>query len=344
MKNAPLISVVLPVYNVAPYIKEALDSVLNQTIQDFEIIVIDDCSTDNTLEVIESIKDVRIRIIKKPENKGLIDSLNIGFSEAKGKYIARMDGDDLNTPDRFEKQLHILQNKSEITACGCWLQCFDASNKIIKHKQHHKEIQAQLLLSNSMSLGATMLKTNAYTRFKFDDTKAHAEDYDFWAKTAWDSNLYNIQETLYHYRTHETQVSSLHNDFQKIQDVDIKLSLYHKINYNKIEFSDVFIKKMLFSTSEISVDECKLFFRWLNQLIQINKKQKVFGYKELSEVIDFLKRKLVFDLFFTNTREGIDYNKRKLILNSLPFKEKLFVVLKKVKERGSIIKKSKKSK
>ncbi|MFY0714756.1 glycosyltransferase family 2 protein [Seonamhaeicola sp. NFXS20] len=336
--KTPLISVVLPVYNVAPFIKEALDSVLNQTVQDFEVLVIDDCSTDDTLKVVKDFKDDRIRIIEKQQNKGLIDSLNIGFKEAKGAYIARMDGDDINVLNRFEKQLHVLQNNPNIKACGCWLQCFGASTKIIKHREHHKEIQAHLLLSNPMSLGATMLHRESYKNYSFDTTKIHAEDYDFWARTAWESQMYNIQEVLYYYRTHTNQVSTQYKNVQVKQDIAIKLSLYHKINYDKTEFSDTFLKKMLFTNNQFSLLECKQFFKWLTQILRINKTQQVFENKELKEVVQVLKRRFVFEIFFTNNRVGVDYKLRKDILFILPFNEKCFVVNKKRKEIIRVLK------
>ncbi len=339
----PLISVVLPVYNVEAYVYDAIVSVLNQSIQDFEIIVIDDCSTDNTVSIIESFKDTRIRIINKDTNKGLIDSLNIGFKEAKGEYIARMDGDDINTPNRFEKQLQILQSNPKISACGCWLQCFGVSHKMIKHKEFHHEIQAQLLLSNPMSLGATMLEREAYKNHEFDITKVHVEDYDFWARTAWSNKMYNIQEVLYHYRTRKTQVSSLHNTIQKKQDIRIKLCLYHKIDYDKAIFNDVLIEKLLFSKEAVTVNESRLFFQWMKALIRINKKQDIFDSNELAKNLEILKRQFVFELFFTNNRKGIDYNLRKEILVGLPIRKKLFVVLKKIKERVSFLRKQKNS-
>jgi len=337
MKNAPLISVVLPVYNVAPYIKEALDSVLNQTIQDFEIIVIDDCSTDNTLEVIESIKDARIRIIKKSENKGLIDSLNIGFTEAKGEFIARMDGDDLNTPDRFEKQLHILQNNSEITACGCWLQCFGTSNKIIKHKQYHKEIQAHLLLSNSMSLGATMLKTSAYRSFKFDETKLHAEDYDFWAKTAWESKMYNIQEVLYLYRVHDKQVSTKHKSIQIQGDIEIKLFLFKKLKYDTVIFTDVMITKLLLLNKPIEIKEIKLFLKWIKTLIYLNKKVDVYSQSDFKNVLNEIKKVIIFKLYFTSIGIKISKKWRFQTLLILPLEDILYVLKLKFREKKKLI-------
>ncbi|MHB1148702.1 MAG: glycosyltransferase family 2 protein, partial [Lutibacter sp.] len=92
MKNEPLISVVLPVFNCANYIEEAINSILNQTFKDFELIIIDDASTDNTLIVIQKFTDARIKIITKEQNLGLVHSLNFGFEIAQGKYIARLDG------------------------------------------------------------------------------------------------------------------------------------------------------------------------------------------------------------------------------------------------------------
>ena len=102
LMNNPLISVVLPVFNVEQYIEECIESILNQSYVFFELLIIDDCSTDNTLEILRSFKDNRINIIEKSNNKGLVDSLNLGLDLAKGKYIVRIDGDDINTLKRFE--------------------------------------------------------------------------------------------------------------------------------------------------------------------------------------------------------------------------------------------------
>jgi len=332
MKNV-LISVVLPTYNVELYIFEAIQSVLNQTIQNFEIIVIDDCSTDRTISIVEAFNDSRIRVIKKQENKGLIDSLNLGFEEAKGKYIARMDGDDINELDRFEKQLTILQNNPEIKACGCWLQQFGKNNKIIKHKEHNKEIQSRLLISNPMSLGASMLERKAYESFKFLNDKIHVEDYDFWARSAWDCPMYNIQETLYHYRVYNNQVSKVYKAIQLKGDIDIKLSLYHKLLFSKDVYSDELIAKLLYSNRSCSIQELKLIFNWFTVLIKKNNKLGIFDNYAFKKVILIIRKKLIFDIFFTSNKEGMNFSLRKEIFQILPFDEKIFILRKKIKEK-----------
>lgn len=332
MKSDPLISVVLPVYNVAPYIKEAIGSIINQTIQDFEVIVIDDCSTDKTLAIVESFNDSRIRIIKKLQNKGLIDSLNIGFNEAKGKYIARMDGDDVNLPNRFEKQLHVLENNHEIQVCGCWLQQFGKINRIIKHKEFHDEIVVRMLLHCSMSMGSVMMDKKAVESYKFDTTKTHVEDYDFWSRIIWNCKLYNIQEVLYMYRIHNEQVTDIYRQMQIEADIPIKLFLFKKLKYNTKTYSDELITKMLLLKEYIEVKDIKLFFDWLKTLKILNIKHKIYSQKELSTVLQSMLRVTVFYLYFEKEAIGIDKKWRLQAFFKLPIKEMLFVLKLKSRE------------
>jgi glycosyltransferase involved in cell wall biosynthesis len=331
IKN-PLISVVLPVYNCGLYIEDAINSILNQTIQDFEIIVIDDCSVDNTVKIVQSIEDNRIRMILKRQNTGLIDSLNIGFKEAKGKYIARMDGDDISLPDRFKKQLQILKNNPDIKACGCWLKEFGYSNKVIRHKENHDEIVSRLLLACTMSLGSVMLERSWGIGHKFDKTKLHVEDYDFWSKMAWSGKFYNIQEVLYNYRIHKSQVSTLYKPIQTQGDIDIKLFLFKKIRYNTEVFSDELITKMLVLDKSIEVKEFKLFLKWIDQLVFLNKKNQLYSSIELKKVLKIIKRSILFSLYFKKTSIGITKKWRIKGLSKLPLGDLFFILKLKARE------------
>ena len=337
MKSMPLISVVLPVYNVAPYIKEAIDSILNQTIQDFEVIVIDDYSTDNTLSIVEAINDSRIRIIKKSKNKGLIDSLNIGFKEAKGDYIARMDGDDINALNRFEKQLSVLQNNPEIKACGCWLQQFGKIDRVLKHREFHEEIVARLLLHCSMSMGSVMLDRKAVSELKFDKNKLHVEDYDFWARAAWSFKFYNLQEVLYFYRIHDEQITDIYREIQIQADIPIKLFLFKKLNYNTKIYSDALITKMLLLNEYIEVKEIKLFVDWLKKLKILNIKYQIYSQQELTIVLQVILRTIVFQLYFKPTTIGINKKWRLKTFFKLPLKEMVFVLRLKSREIKKVV-------
>lgn len=331
-KKDPTITVLMPVYNVEPFIKEAIESVLNQSYSDFELLIIDDASTDDTVNRITAFSDSRIKLIKKPKNLGLIDSLNLGIKLAKGQYIARMDGDDISTPDRFQKQLDVLLNNPEIKACGCWLQRFGNHGKIIKHKEFHEEILTELLMQCSMSLGSVMFEKKAFENYSFDENKKHVEDYDFWSRVSWISKLYNIQEVLYHYRSHDTQVTKLYYDIQRKGDVDIKLFLFKKLNYDNEVFTDDLIAKMLWITQKISMNDLALFFKWIKQLSLKNKKLKIYSQKELIDVLQIIKRRLVFELYFEQTSTGLDKKGRLQALAYLPIEELLFVIRGKTRE------------
>ena len=125
-ENSVMVSVVMSVYNAEKYLDLAIESILNQSFRDFEFIIIEDCSTDNSLEILKNYaeKDSRIKIIQKTENKrmkGFIENLNIGLEEAKGKYIARMDADDISHPSRFDKQVVFLETHSDIFMVGSYI-------------------------------------------------------------------------------------------------------------------------------------------------------------------------------------------------------------------------------
>lgn len=328
----PLISVILPVYNCAAYVSDTIYSILNQTIQDFEILVIDDCSTDNTVDIIQNFEDKRIFILLKKQNMGLIDSLNIGFKQAKGKYIARMDGDDINHLQRFEKQLNILQNNSGIKVCGCWLQEFGDRDKIIKHKEFHDQIVASLLVSCSMSLGSVMMCKEWSSSFKFDSTKKHVEDYDLWSRVSWEGKLYNIQEVLYFYRRHNSQVSRLFLSLQREGDIKIKLFLFKKIKFDRNKYTDCFIEKMLSETQVITVKDFKKYREWLGNIIKLNQKQRVFEPTEFKKVMHEMQTALIFKIYFKDTNIGITKNWRMKALYYLPYDQFIMVIKSKVKE------------
>ncbi|MEL1240144.1 glycosyltransferase family 2 protein [Flavobacterium flavipallidum] len=332
VEKKPLISVVLPVYNVALYIEESVASILNQTVTDFELLIIDDCSTDNTLSIIEEIKDNRIKIITKEKNSGLIHSLNLGFKLAKGKYIARMDGDDISVNNRFEKQLEVLENDSNVKVCGCWLQEFGKSNRLVRHKEYHEEIKARLLLSCSMSMGAVMLEREWIGNVLFDATKKHVEDYDFWSRIAWTGKFYNIQEPLYLYRVHEMQVSTQYKSIQLQGDIEIKLFLFKKLKYDSEIFPDELIAKVLLLDKHIQVKELVLFIKWLKELILLNNKQNVFSEHELKKVLNEMLQSLLFTLYFKPTDIGINKKWRIKALFKLPFKNASFILKLKSRE------------
>jgi glycosyltransferase involved in cell wall biosynthesis len=206
--TGPLVSVILPIYNCQLYIKESVESILNQTFTDFELIIIDDASTDGTFEIVEKIIDPRIRLIKKPKNSGYTESLNLGLELSKGLYIARMDGDDISLPNRFKEQVKLLNENQNIIVCGTWFQ-LSHNKQIIKHPSSHEEIKLALLEYCAIGHPTVMFRKEVYSKYhvKYDSTMEPAEDYNLWVNVLPYGDLFNIPVVHLIYRSHDEQTS-----------------------------------------------------------------------------------------------------------------------------------------
>jgi len=209
----PLVSVVLPVYNGMPYLTEAVESVLCQTMTDFELILIDDCSTDNGSAFMESLSDPRVRFFHHTTNQGLIATLNHGLSIARGNYILRMDQDDWAFPGRFERQVAYMESFPSIVAAGCLYETIESEGRSRKPQfpDQPDEVAASLLFFNPICHPSAIIRTNAIRSFniQYRPEYLHAEDYRLWWELSAIGQLGNVPEVLLKYRIHPTQITSL---------------------------------------------------------------------------------------------------------------------------------------
>jgi glycosyltransferase involved in cell wall biosynthesis len=237
-----MISVVMSVYNCESYIEEAVKSILFQTYTDFEFIIIDDGSIDQTLEKLTSFKDDRIKILTNEVNKGLVYSLNKGLKEAKGEYIARMDGDDISLPQRFEKQIEYMEKNQNCLVCGCSYESFGAENKIYDMTNYKGLISVvDVPVTNPSALIRTsVIKLGKIQYDLFADNGV--EDLRFWFEIFKFSNFNshsftNLPDILLKYRIHESQISGNNNLKHKISACIIRrLNLQDFFEAFKIEF------------------------------------------------------------------------------------------------------------
>lgn len=161
----PLVSVLMPAYNAEKYITEAIESILNQTYKNFEFIIIDDCSTDKTWKIIQKYqkKDQRIIIFRNKENLNLGKTLNLGINNAKGKYIARMDADDISLPYRLEMQVKFLEDNPRVGIVGSNLIIIDKNNYPIATRRYplkDKDIRNKIFLYNPFAHPVIMYRKN----------------------------------------------------------------------------------------------------------------------------------------------------------------------------------------
>ncbi|RYZ27160.1 MAG: glycosyltransferase [Chitinophagaceae bacterium] len=202
----PVVSVILPVYNAEAYLKEAIDSILAQTFADFELLVINDGSTDDSESIINAYTDERIRHLKNDRNRGLVFSLNRGVNEAKGIFLARMDADDIALPERFAKQLHYLQtNKTDIVAT-C-VQLIDNAGHSLPDWQEDRdrispdEIRRYLPINNCIAHPTVMGRTALFQQYPYLSKQKYSEDYDLWLRLLAGGNyIHKIEEPLLLYR------------------------------------------------------------------------------------------------------------------------------------------------
>lgn len=217
--SLPLISVILPVYNAENTLGEAIGSILNQTFADFELILINDGSTDASEKIVLSYEDKRIKYFSNETNKGLIYTLNRGLRLARGKYIARMDADDISLPTRFEKQVRILEENPSIIVCGSRIAYFGIKKRksVYIAPESSEENKKWLVRESCFAHPTVMMRKEVLVnnRISYHPDYKNAEDYKLWIDLAPYGEFYNIQEVLLNYRLSSTQITQSHNMAQK---------------------------------------------------------------------------------------------------------------------------------
>ena len=202
--SKPEITVAMPAYNAAAHLREAVDSILAQSFEDFELLVVDDGSTDNTLALAQSIGDKRIRVERLPANKGRATARNMALGRARGRYLAWMDADDIAMPHRLEVQHACLEARPQIHICGAGVQYFGQSCALELFPEQPGAASAAALFGASVPNGCALLRLDAMRAFglRYDATLARAEDMAFWADALLKAGLQavNLQEPLLRYR------------------------------------------------------------------------------------------------------------------------------------------------
>lgn len=204
-KNLPLISVIMPVYNGMPYLKQAIRSIQDQTYKNWELICIDDCSTDGSLASMLAFarKDKRIRIFKNSTKKYLSGSLNFALVKVRGKYIARMDADDISLPNRFDLQLKLLESNRDLVAVGGWEEIIDESGDVLGVKTFPSDSKkCYRLLMNMMPVQPPLLMARASVmkKLRYDTGISKHDDIDMHLKLTQFGNFSNVEEVIFSYR------------------------------------------------------------------------------------------------------------------------------------------------
>lgn len=216
------VTVLMSVYNGRSYLAETVESVLSQDYCDFEFLIIDDASTDDTVRLIESYRDSRIRLLQNDRNIGQAESLNRGLWEAKGKYIARLDHDDICLPSRLSRQVAYLEARPEVAAVSTWAYRIDSKGRQIGYHRSRLDnfgvFVGQLLVVQSTLIhpGVMYRKEVVAQLSGYDPSYAPAEDFELWTRMATCGHrAHIIPEELLLYRVHERQLSIVQKALQR---------------------------------------------------------------------------------------------------------------------------------
>lgn len=208
MENQPKISVILPVYNGGAYLRDAISSILRQQFDDFELLIINDASTDDTEKVILSFSDPRIRYFKNEVNLKLSRTLNKGIDLSNGRYLARMDSDDIALPERFGEQYAFMEANEHIAICGSWFQNFGDKQDIECLETSHEAIVFRLLHQFHMLHPSWMMRKSVLDRHALRyDPNMNAEDYDLVVRLVASGQVANLPKVLMRYRQHGHSLS-----------------------------------------------------------------------------------------------------------------------------------------
>ena len=269
----PKVTVLMPVYNAEKYVGEAIDSILKQTFTNFEFLIINDGSTDKSLEVIKSYIDPRIKIINNESNLGLPHTLNKGIKFSQGEYIVRMDADDISFPVRLEKQVEFMDSHPDIGICGSWIQSFDQSGNrgIWQYPQTHDELLCLLFFNSCFAHPTVCLRKQILLesglRYKQEFTPA--EDYYLWTELIKVTQCANLPLVLLKYRISANQMTK---DEKKTADQanSIRIKMLNRINldFNREEHT------LHINVIAKNWNSDKYFWKasveWLEKLAQLN--------------------------------------------------------------------------
>lgn len=233
------VSVLMPVYNGEKYLKGAIDSVFSQTFNDFELIIINDGSSDNSLEIIKSYSDKRLKLINNEKNQGLIKSLNIGLKECTGKYTARIDQDDIALPHRLIKQYEFMENNPDIDLVGSWTECIDPIGKKIKISRNQTKpisIKYEFIFNNVMFHSSIFFKTDLIRKNGgYSEEFIHSEDYEMYSRPGKELTCANIPEILFKLRIHNESITGSDTTQPTVHKNAINISYRNMNQYINID-------------------------------------------------------------------------------------------------------------
>lgn len=293
------VSIITSAYNCESHIMAMINSIIYQTHCDWEMILIDDASDDNTWKIISEVKDDRLIKIRNQKNVGLTKNLNKALSIATGDYILRMDADDIASINRMEKQVAFMEENPDVVLSGGWMQCFGEIHDITKTHLNDEDIRIDMLFNSAIMHPTFVIRGEVLKKYniKYNENLKYAQDYDFAYTASQFGKLANIPEILVRYRTHDKQIGSACGDKQrKCADVTRKKILKDlKIDLNGNEFG-IWSDFCLGKTNLWAERERNLLADIVEQILLSNRWRQRYNDKKLRWILSEKMRVLTVQM------------------------------------------------
>lgn len=286
------VTVLLPVYNGERYLRETIQSILTQTYRNYELLIVDDGSTDSSLDIIRSFSDDRIKILKNQNRLKLSGALNRGMKKAKGKYIARMDADDIALPGRLEKQVAYLEQHPEVGICGTAIEIFGSvKTRTDIYPATAPAIQAYAFFDCPFCHPTVMMRRELFVRYDlwYDGSYYPTEDYELWARATELFPTVNLNEVLLRYRVHVQSMTGSDWDAMDKQAARIIRRLLDKLDIPFTEKELELHRNIGRGRScQCSLAEIEQADAWLQTLLEVNGKKKCYDQHALTDMLSLV--------------------------------------------------------
>lgn len=285
----PRISVIMAAYNAEKYIREAVESILKQTLEDWQLFIVNDCSTDKTAEILQTFTDPRIRVIHNEKNKGSVASRNIAFAESAGsEYIAILDADDVALPARLKKQVNFLDSHPDYGLVGSWTEVIDENGKklhIGRDTTPPDKVPIKLLFHNFLAFSSIMMRRQALPEPFLSETSIPVEDVDLYWRMIDQWKFATLPEVLIKYRSHDKGISKVYSEKkEKVMDELVRAAL-SKIGIRPTE-EELKTHRANFGYGGADTDTfLKKRREWLQRLVAANETSGKYDPRLFEEVV-----------------------------------------------------------
>jgi glycosyltransferase involved in cell wall biosynthesis len=279
---SPKITVFIPVYNRQRYIAQTIQSVLDQSYKNFQCLLVDDVSTDDSVDIMRSFNDERITIVENGKNLGIPKTRNIGLEHAQGEYLAILDSDDLMLKDRLKKQSKFLDKHSDYVGVGSWSRYIDdkgvVKKSIVARPVSHKRISASLLFQCAIHNRTFMVRSDVVKKLGYNNNFQRCQDYELLYRLSKHAKLHNIPDILVSGRKHDQQIT---RNTSEIGDQMKKIIASQCLNDLRMEYTDVdlhnHIQLARRSPELLDLDFLEWAEQWLSKLLRANQNTEIFN-------------------------------------------------------------------